>query len=274
MLKKEVEAAMKATFLRKCAILAVTVGSTLAISVYVLYLRLINAYDRDHADRVLRWWSSLLLRATGATWEVHNPAAVKVPRGRPCIVMSNHRSHYDIPLIYVSLEGSIRMLTKKELFRIPLWGRGMRAAEFISIDRSDNAQARKDLASAREKMEDGIVLWVAPEGTRSRTGRLGAFKKGGFVLAIELGALIIPVGIRGSERIHRPGSSDIHVDQRVEVHIGEPVDASRYSLEERDKLLEDVRTVISMLAGEHEPNLSPCAIQPETDGPTGLSIKR
>ena len=80
------------------------------------------------ADGVLRWWSSLLLRAVGATWEVMNPKGVKVVPGRPCIVMSNHRSHYDIPLIFVSLDGSIRMLTKKELFRIPLWGRGMKAA--------------------------------------------------------------------------------------------------------------------------------------------------
>jgi 1-acyl-sn-glycerol-3-phosphate acyltransferase len=239
-----------ATFLRRCSILAVTVGSTLAISIYVLWLRLIRSYDRGHADRVLRWWSSLLLRATGARWKVVNPGGVRVPAGRPCIVMSNHRSHYDIPLVFVSLEGSIRMLTKKELFRIPLWGRGMKAAEFISIDRSNRENAIRDLAEARSKTEDGVVLWVAPEGTRSRTGRLGAFKKGGFVLAIELGAVIVPVGIRGSERIHRPGSSEIHLNQEVEVHVGDPVDASAYDADGRDRLVEDVRSAILELSGE------------------------
>lgn len=241
---------MKASFWKKMRILAITVGSTLGISIYCLYLRLIGAYDRDHADKVLRWWSRVLLKATGAAWEVVNPLGVTVPRGRPCIVMSNHRSHYDIPLIFVSLEGSIRMLTKKELFRIPVWGKAMREAEFLSIDRSNHEQALRDLKEARLKMEDGIVLWVAPEGTRTRTGRLGPFKKGGFVLALELGAVIIPVGIRGSEEIHRPNSGDIHLNRRVWVHIGAPFDASTYSMEERDRLMEDVRKAILILSGE------------------------
>jgi 1-acyl-sn-glycerol-3-phosphate acyltransferase len=72
--------------------------------------------------------------------------------------MSNHRSHYDIPLIFLSLPGSIRMLTKKELFNIPIWGRGLRAAEFLSIDRRDHAQAMKDMEYAKERMQSGIVL--------------------------------------------------------------------------------------------------------------------
>ena len=92
---------MKASILKKLLIMTKTVGSTLGISIYVLYMRLTGTYDRHHADGVLRWWSSLLLRAVGATWEVLNPNKVKVIPGRPCIVMSNHRSHYDIPLIYI-----------------------------------------------------------------------------------------------------------------------------------------------------------------------------
>ncbi len=244
---------MKASFWKKCSILAVTIGSTLGISIYVLYLRLMRSYDRHYADGVLRWWSGLLLRATGATWEVINPHGVRVPRGRPCIIMSNHRSHYDIPLIFVSLEGSIRMLTKKELFRIPLWGRGMKAAEFISIDRSNHEKALQDLDEAKKKMEDGIVLWVAPEGTRTRTGRLGPFKKGGFVLALELGAVIIPVGIRGSEAIHRPGSPDINLNRKVWVHIGDPIDAVSYGRGGRDRLMQDVRDAILRLSGEEDP---------------------
>lgn len=241
---------MKASFLKKLWILAVTVSSTLGISIWVLYMRLTNTYDRHFADGVLRWWSSLLLRSVGATWEIVNPGGVKVIPGRPCIIMSNHRSHYDIPLIFVSLEGSIRMLTKKELFRIPLWGRGMKAAEFISIDRHDHDQALEDLKEAKRMMEDGIVLWVAPEGTRTRTGRLGEFKKGGFMLALELGAVIIPVGIRGSEKIHRPDRSELVLGQKIQVHIGEPIDAAAYGGDERDRLMNDVRNAIAKLAGE------------------------
>src|SRR4029079_5554001 len=92
------------------------------------------------------------------------------------------------PLIFAALPGSIRMLTKKELFRVPIWGRGLAAGEFVSLDRSQRQQAIRDLGAARDKMADGVILWVAPEGTRSKDGRLGSFKKGGFLLALENGA--------------------------------------------------------------------------------------
>jgi 1-acyl-sn-glycerol-3-phosphate acyltransferase len=142
------------------------------------------------------------------------------------------------------------MLTKKELFKIPLWGRGMAAGEFICIDRKNIEQAKQDLKKAREKMEDGIVLWISPEGTRSRTGRMGPFKKGGFILAIEAGAQIIPVGIRGSEKVLQPETWEFFLDQKVEVYIGKPIDASAYTLEHKDKLIEVVRREISVLCGE------------------------
>jgi 1-acyl-sn-glycerol-3-phosphate acyltransferase len=243
--------AMKASFLKKISIMAVTITSTLSITILVLYLRLTKTYDRNYADGVLRWWSDLLLRSVEASWNVKKLDDVSMTPGRPYIIMSNHRSHYDIPLIYVSLTGSIRMLTKKELFKIPLWGRGMKAAEFISIDRKDHEQALKDLDEARRMMQGGIVLWVAPEGTRSRSGKLGEFKKGGFMLALQTGAIIIPVGIKGSENILKPDRFEFYLGQHVQVNIGEPIDASHYSLDERDRLMDDVRKAILALAEEN-----------------------
>jgi 1-acyl-sn-glycerol-3-phosphate acyltransferase len=155
------------------------------------------------------------------------------------------------------LPGSIRMLTKKDFFDVPIWGRGLRAGEFISIDRSDLEQAKKDLAVARTMMESGIVLWIAPEGTRSRTGRLGPFKKGGFIMAIESGATIIPVGIRGSEKVLRPETLDFFLDRKVEITIGPPIEASRYSIERKDSLIDEVRGSIANLCGEAEEEGAP-----------------
>jgi 1-acyl-sn-glycerol-3-phosphate acyltransferase len=235
--------------LRKIWIMTQGIGATLAISLMALYLRFRNTYERSFADRVLRWWSGSLFKAVRARPCISNPHQVTVEPGTPYIVMSNHRSLYDIPLIFVSLPGSIRMLTKKELFKVPVWGRGLKAAEFLSIDRKDHDQALRDLAYAKEQMKGGIVLWVAPEGTRSRTGDLGEFKKGGFMVAIQTGATIIPVGITDSENILRPGTWNFHLDQDVHVNIGKPIDASCYSIEERDRLMADVRTVIEELAG-------------------------
>jgi len=164
--------------------------------------------------------------------------------------MGNHRSHYDIPLSVLAIPGSVRMLTKKELFKVPLWGKGMTAGEFISIDRHDFEQAKRDLAAARAKMEDGIVLWIAPEGTRSRSGRMGHFKKGGFVMAIESGATIIPMGIRGSEKVLPPKTLDFVLDQEVTIELGAPIEASSYTLENKEELMEEVRAAIARLCGE------------------------
>jgi len=240
---------MKASFLGKLIVLLKTVISTLGVSFVGLYLRFSKTYTKTFADSVLRWWAAYLLKTVRARWEVVNNSHVTLQPGRPYIIMSNHRSHYDIPLIFVSLPGSIRMLTKKELFRIPIWGRAMKAAEFLSIDRHNHDQALKDMEEAKKKMQDGIVLWVAPEGTRSRTGKLLPFKKGGFVLAIQMGATIIPVGVSGSENILKAGTTDIYFDQMVHIHIGEPIDASVYSLEQRDQLMQDVGNSISKLIG-------------------------
>jgi 1-acyl-sn-glycerol-3-phosphate acyltransferase len=239
---------MKASYLRKLIVLLKTVVSTLGVSFIGLYLRFSNTYTKTFADSVLRWWAAYLLKTVRARWEIINSQVILQP-GRPYIIMSNHRSHYDIPLIFVSLPGSIRMLTKKELFRTPIWGRAMKAVEFLSIDRHNHEQALRDMEEAKKKMQEGIVLWVAPEGTRSRTGKLLPFKKGGFVLAIQMGATIIPVGISGSENILKPGTTDIFFDQTVRVHIGEPIDASGYSLEQRDQLMQDVSGSISKLIG-------------------------
>jgi len=232
-------------------IMVVSIYATLRITVIVLYWTGVKGgYPREDGDALLTWWSTKLVEAARIKKKVFDPFNVCIEQGKRYIIMANHRSLYDIPLTILSLPGSIRMLTKKELFRVPLWGRGMAAGEFISIDRHNIEQAKKDLAAARGKMEDGIVLWVAPEGTRSRTGRMGAFKKGGFILAIEAGAQIIPVGIRGSEKVLPAKTWDFYLDQQVEIHIGKPIDASAYTLEKKDELIEVVRREISALCGE------------------------
>jgi 1-acyl-sn-glycerol-3-phosphate acyltransferase len=239
---------MKASLPRKILIMLVSLYVTLRITVIVLYWTYVKrGYPRKDGDGLLHWWSNGLVNAVRIKKTVFDPFNIRIKPGKRYIIMSNHRSHYDIPLMILSLPASIRMLTKKELFRIPLWGRGMAAGEFISIDRHNIQQAKHDLKKAREKMEDGIVLWIAPEGTRSRTGRMGPYKKGGFILAIEAGAKIIPVGIRGSEKVLPPKTWEFFLDQKVDVHIGKPIDASAYTLEHKDELIEAVRREISIL---------------------------
>lgn len=242
---------MKANIFRKLWIMAISVYGTLRISIIVLYwVNIKKGYTRESADGLFRWWAKKLIKAVRVELEVEDDDNLKLEPEKRYIIMCNHRSHYDIPFSVLSLPGSMRMLTKKELFKVPIWGKALKAGEFVSIDRSNLEQAKKDLAEARKSMESGIVLWIAPEGTRSRDGKLGPFKKGGFVMAIESGATIIPVGINGSQKVLPPKTWNFYLDQKVTVCIGRPIEASRYAMENKDELMEEVRAAISKLCGE------------------------
>jgi 1-acyl-sn-glycerol-3-phosphate acyltransferase len=177
---------------------------------------------RGAIDERARWFGrrvvellDIQLTATGAD---------NVPP-RAVVYMSNHQSHLDIPMLYATLPSpTIRMLGKAELFRIPLWGRAVRAAEFIEVDRSNHARALKSIEQAARLVREGVSIYLAPEGTRSIDGRIGKLKKGGFHLAIGTGAPIVPVAIRGTIDILPRGGKVMRSGQRVSVQIGRPID--------------------------------------------------
>lgn len=209
---------------------------------------------RQKIDSLLRRWSWALLRPTGMAVNVHNPHEVELSDGRRYMLMCNHSSLYDIPLSFVALPGSIRMLTKKELFRIPLFGTGMRASEFVSIDRTNPTTAMADLENARKKMESGIALWVAPEGTRSKDGRLQPFKKGAIRLAIDMAATIVPLGIDGINDVLPANTTNLYINGTVDVRVGEPIDAGRYDRSDYKKLMADLENSLRSLIRQPEVN--------------------
>jgi len=178
---------------------------------------------REDVDARARWFArqviellDVRLTATGAD---------RVPPGRAYVYMSNHQSHLDVPMLYATLPSpTIRMLAKKELFEIPLWGRGLRAAEFVEVDRANHAAAIASIAEAARLIRDGVSIYLAPEGTRSRDGRIGTLKKGGFHLALETGTPIVPVGVSGTIGILPRGGRLMKTGQDVRVTIGAPID--------------------------------------------------
>ena len=183
-----------------------------------------GAVARGAIDERARWFGrrvvellDIQLTATGAD---------NVPP-RAVVYMSNHQSHLDIPMLYATLPSpTIRMLGKAELFRIPLWGRGLRAAEFIEVDRGSHARALQSIEHAARLVRDGVSIYLAPEGTRSVDGRIGKLKKGGFHLALGTGAPIVPVAIRGTLRILPRGAKVMRSGQSVSVQIGRPIDVA------------------------------------------------
>lgn len=209
--------------------------------------------DRQWADQIISNWINKLLDQAGVTCKIVNPHQVEPQPGQATIIMCNHASVYDIPISYKAFpKHSIRMLAKKELSKIPFLGRGMKAAEFPFVDRKNRHQAVRDLAYAKELMDSGIVIWLAPEGTRSKDGKIAPFKKGGFVTAIQAKATIIPMGIRGAYDILPAHSHQLNINQTAEIHIGQPIDASAYTMENKEELINKVHLEIKRLVGEEE----------------------
>jgi len=240
-----------ATLLRRAGVVIGSVGLTALYSLLVLLRALFGRLNRPIVDKYCREWSAALLRLVRASLVVRG----EVPDfndGRRYIIMSTHASHYDIPVSFVSLPGSIRMLAKKELFSIPLLGQAMRAAEFPSIDRSRRNRAVKDLEKARQMMESGIVLWAAPEGTRSPDGQLLPFKKGCFHLALDTQAVIVPVAIRGIHRVLPARTWQINLGQPVDVRVGTPIDTEGKSKDDIAEIMAGVRKNLEELLGNGE----------------------
>lgn len=121
------------------------------------------------------------------------------PDGGPVVYMSNHLSLLDGPLLFLIIPRNVRIIMKKSIFRIPVIGPGMRYAGFVPVDRKGTSGGRAAIEEAAAVIKGkGYSFLIFPEGTRSRTGAIQAFRRGGFFLARAAGVPIVPVSIRGT----------------------------------------------------------------------------
>lgn len=168
---------------------------------------------------------------------------------RNTVVVSNHASHLDAPAIYMALRVPLVALAKREVFDIPLFSAVLRRAGFISIQRGDRTEAAGAVARMVESLRAGSCVLVFPEGTRSRSGGLGAFKKGAFVAAIEAGSRVVPLAVHGTHTL-LPARGYAVRPGRVRVSVLDPVEAGGYSYADRDAIVAEVRSRIALaLAG-------------------------
>jgi 1-acyl-sn-glycerol-3-phosphate acyltransferase len=157
--------------------------------------------------------------------------------------MCNHQSNFDIPVLLGCLPVQFRWLAKTELFKIPIFGRAMRGAGYVEIDRFNRESAFASIEEAARKMKNGVSVMIFPEGTRSRDGNIRPFKKGGFIMALDSGAPIVPIVIQGTWPIMAKSSLRINPGA-VTMEIGEPIETTGYTRETKDDLIECVRNVI------------------------------
>lgn len=193
-------------------------------------------------------------RLCGRTWARLNafftPMKVRVVGAenldptRSYVIVSNHQSHYDVFVLYGWLETDFRWVMKAELRKVPFLGGGCARLGHVFIDRSNHQAALASLAAARAIITGGTSILFFPEGTRSRDGSLGSFKKGAFRMALDLGLPILPLTVDGTRSILpaesldlRPGRATLTLHPAIETGGLDPDDVTG--------LIERVRRVIA-----------------------------
>ena len=190
--------------------------------------------------RQMFWVGGVKLEIRG--WE-KLPEAIRSEK-QPVIFMSNHESNLDPPVLIAALPVPAVYISKKELKWVPLVGWAAGLGGTIFIDRGKRERAVQSIHHAAEQIRDGKTVVIFPEGTRTRTGRLGPFKKGGFAMALAAGVPIVPLATVGGFRTLPPGSLRFRPGSYT-ILVGAPVDPAAFP--DRDSLLREVRRHIEML---------------------------
>lgn len=164
---------------------------------------LIITRNKNNFFRLCRQWSGFLLKISGVKVKVQGLENINLDI--PYVIVSNHASLFDIPILVSSLPGNVAIIYKHELEKIPLFGWSLKISPYISVKRTEARNANASIEDAVNSISAGTSILVFAEGTRSKTGELQNFKRGAFLLASRSGKPVVPVTIIGSNKIMQKG---------------------------------------------------------------------
>jgi 1-acyl-sn-glycerol-3-phosphate acyltransferase len=217
-----------------------------AIPIFFLTLFHIPIAPDSFVGRGGHWWSKGVLWAAGVKVVVRNPERVK--RDGSAVYVSNHVSWFEIFALSTVID-RYRFVAKKEIQRVPLFGRAAGEVAAIYIERQNRKSAFHSYEEAAERIKGGLNVAVYPEGTRGRSYQLRPFKKGPFVLAIAAQVPIVPLISWGSREVQAKGEIAVH-SGTIELTFLEPVETKGLTYDDRDALVQIVWNRIAAALAE------------------------
>ncbi|MBN2340409.1 MAG: 1-acyl-sn-glycerol-3-phosphate acyltransferase [Deltaproteobacteria bacterium] len=206
------------------------------------------------AFRICQVWVWI---AKGVTFtKIETVRNAEIDPKKSYVIVSNHQSLLDIPVLMLNSGLQFRWVLKKELGYIPMFGWALWGARHIFVDRSNPKRALKNMTEALKKLPEGVSVAVFPEGTRSDSGELGDFKIGGFLTAISAGLPVLPVTINGSWKRMPNKKSLAFYPGKIQLVIGEPIDTSQYSKREISKLMKAAKEAVAANLNSDYPEIS------------------
>ena len=236
--------------IRSGVFLFFTVLITFLVSVTAIIAGIFNPYGVI-VNGVIRNWAKFLLWVAGTKVDVHG--LEKLDPKQPYIYMVNHQSNFDILALSANIPGISRYIAKKELFKVPFFGLGMKLAGIIKINRSNKEQAKESInKEAVDRINKGVSVIIFPEGTRSRDGKIHPLKKGGIILAIEGHIPIVPTVLSGTFHIMNKSSLKLKRG-RIRLEFLDPIHTDNYTYEDRNELTE---LVYKQLVDNFDPEIN------------------
>jgi 1-acyl-sn-glycerol-3-phosphate acyltransferase len=203
-------------------------------------------------SRILFWLARLGVRLGFAIARIRivTHGLEKISKSSHFIYMMNHNSNLDAPAVFMKIPGPVRVLGKKELFRLPVLSTAMRMGGFVPVDRSNREAAIESARTAARIAASGASFLIAPEGTRSRTGDLLPFKKGGFHIAIDSHVPVLPITVVGAFELMPPGSFAIRPGT-IEIYFHDPIETTGLQPRDRFELIARVRAPMEEVLSRH-----------------------
>lgn len=191
----------------------------------------------------IRHWASALRFIAGMKISVEGREYLK--DDQPYVFISNHQSLMDIIVLFTITSNNLRMVLKKELLYVPIFGWALWWTRFISIDRGKRRKALRSIDKGAERIRKGTSVLLFPEGTRSTDGELRPFQAGSFIMAIKSQVPIIPITISGTINVvHKKSPFNFNYKKEVKVIVSPPIETSNYNLKDRDELKDKVEGII------------------------------
>lgn len=214
-----------------------------------------------------RAWAWLILATTGV--HVRVVGGERLDRGQTYVFVANHQSIYDIPIVFASLPFQLRIIAKDSLARFPVLGWHLRRTGHLLVDRRKAGTTL--FKSVAALMRNRLSLIVFPEGTRSVDGRVGRFKGGVFLLAIEAGVPIVPLSVTGSRHVMRKGRL-MTCPGQVGLVVHEPVPTTGLTAADAKALADRVRDIVRSGVDEPSSAVSSHRATEFTENVEGLSV--